>query len=213
MLLHRTTIPSVVRKLLPAGFHCDGPATGNTVYLTFDDGPVEGVTDKVLSILATFQAKATFFCVGENAVRNAALFHEVTSQGHLAANHTFSHLNGWQSSTSDYIDDVDRCNVLIKKRLFRPPYGRITLSQYRRLSKQYNIVLWSVLSGDYHLKMSPHQCASNVIQHVKAGSIIVFHDSRKAADNVLGALPVVLNQLTANGYRFETLESLIKNDS
>lgn len=212
MFFHQTTIPSFIRKLLPAGVCCEGPPTDHTVYLTFDDGPVEGVTDKVLSILASEKAKATFFCVGENVVRQPALFQELKKQGHLAANHTFSHLNGWKSPAKVYLDDIERCNKLTNSRLFRPPYGRITLNQYRQLSKHYNIILWSVLSGDYHHNMTPQQCASNVIQHVREGSIIVFHDSQKARNNVLEALPIVLNNLTAKGYRFETLESLIINN-
>lgn len=99
------------------------------IYLTFDDGPVPGVTDWVLSVLQREKVKATFFCLGKNIEKEPQLFSELKSDGHNCANHSYSHFNGWDTTTSQYISDIEKGAAFFSGNLFRPPYGKITPRQ------------------------------------------------------------------------------------
>lgn len=181
------------------------PTEEREVYLTFDDGPQEGITDKVLDMLSGYDAKATFFCVGEQVDRNKLLYQRLLSEGHAVGNHTWQHLSGRGVDDSTYLQDVDACRNVVDSKLFRPPYGKIRKSQVKQLKKDYHIIMWDILSGDFDEKCSPDQCAKNVLENVSPGSIVVFHDSQKAAERVLFALPQVLKELAGSGYRFVPL--------
>ena len=181
------------------------PAKEKVIYLTFDDGPIPEITPWVLEQLSRFRAKATFFCVGDNICKNTDIFDELLRQGHSVGNHTFNHLNGWQSKTHDYLDNVAECAAVTKSSLFRPPYGRLRLTQALSLHREYNIVMWDVLSGDFDPMLSPEDCLANVVENARRGSIIVFHDSLKAAKNLFYTLPRVLEHFANMGYRFEAL--------
>jgi peptidoglycan/xylan/chitin deacetylase (PgdA/CDA1 family) len=181
-------------------------AVDKTVYLTFDDGPTPGVTDWVLEQLEKYAARATFFCLGCNVKQHTEIFGKVLAAGHAVGNHSFSHKKGFRTSVSSYVADVDRAAELIGSKLFRPPYGRIRPAQVRRLRERYKIIMWSVLSVDYDRKVSGPQVVRNVLENVRPGSVIVFHDSVKASKNLYHALPVVLEHLAAEGYRMEVLQ-------
>ena len=175
------------------------------VYLTFDDGPVSGVTDVILDILESFNAKATFFCLGKQIEQNKALFERIKSEGHVLGNHSYNHPNGWKTNNQEYFDNVEKGNQLIRSKLFRPPYGRITLPQVKRLKESYKIIMWDVLSYDYDNSVTIEQCYKNVIENVEEGSIVVFHDSEKGRENVLNVLPKVLEYYSKKGYGFKSL--------
>ncbi len=177
-----------------------------TVYLTFDDGPMEGVTDWVLDLLASYNARATFFCLGRNAERYPLLLERIRREGHTVGNHTYSHLRGFRISTDEYYQDVIMANDILRSDLFRPPYARFTPKQYHALKPHFKVVLWSVLSMDYSRWVSPVRCAEMVLANVRGGDIVVFHDSYKALGNLRYALPLCLEYLTALGYRFLPLE-------
>lgn len=187
--------------MMPRDLIWDFSGQEKVLYLTFDDGPVAGVTDKTLSILDRFNAKATFFCVGENVRKHPEISKRIIREGHAVGNHTFHHLNGWETPTDAYMSDVKRCNELLDSKLFRPPYGRITRKQARILSKDYKIIMWSVLSGDFDPKVNPEQCKRNVLRSAKAGSIIVMHDGEKSGRTMLDALPQILEHFTQKGFR------------
>jgi peptidoglycan-N-acetylglucosamine deacetylase len=122
------------------------------IYLTFDDGPVPGPTEFVLDTLKGFNAKATFFCIGENVRRHPEIFKKILEGGHRVGNHTFNHLKGWSTHASAYLENVALCeNELriskdIPSLLFRPPFGRITREQIKSLS-DYQIIM--LLCGMY----------------------------------------------------------------
>lgn len=210
MKAHNLIVPHSAGKILPKGIHCSGPSEDKSIYLTFDDGPVEAVTLKILDLLEARQAKATFFCVGENITRNPFLYNEILNRGHLTGNHTHNHLNGWKTQTKTYLSNIEECEKLVGHGIFRPPYGRIGWNQWREVRKKFNVVFWSILSGDFDRRMSPRDCAGHVIRHVKPGSIVVFHDSLKASANVLESLPAVLDFLSEKNYKCNTLHSLLK---
>ena len=176
-----------------------------TLYLTFDDGPTSEITEWVLDILKKYKAKATFFLVGENVLRNPTIVQKIIADNHKVGNHTFNHLNGWKTKTSTYLQNVELCKNVLKTELFRPPYGRIKNTQLKQLKEDYEIIMWDILSGDFDAKISPEKCAENVIRNAEKGSIIVFHDSEKAAKNLKVALPKVLNHFSELGFKFKAL--------
>lgn len=179
------------------------------IYLTFDDGPTPEITDWVLEVLLKYNAQVTFFCVGKNIENNPLLFDKIVSQNHSIGNHTFNHLNGFKSNYKVYLNDIDLTeNILEKKgittKLFRPPYGRLTYLQSRKLRKKsYKIIMWDVLSGDFDKGIDEETCLQNVIKNIDNGSIVVFHDSIKASEKLKFALPQILNYYTFKGYTFK----------
>jgi len=175
------------------------------LYLTFDDGPHIEVTPLILDILKDFEAKATFFCVGENILKNPKIYQRILDEGHQVGNHTFSHNNGWSNSNVDYFKSYLKCQELTKTDLFRPPYGRISPKQYQLIKKRTKIIMWTVLSGDFDSSNSTEKCIENVQSGIKNGSIIVFHDSAKAKDRVLSSLSALLYDLSEQGYIFKAL--------
>jgi peptidoglycan-N-acetylglucosamine deacetylase len=179
------------------------------IYLTFDDGPHPEVTTFVLAHLKKFNAKATFFCIGNNVLKHPNIYESILKEGHRVGNHTYDHLNGWKTKDEVYIENINDASNIIESNLFRPPYGRITKSQIKALKKSNHlpneIIMWDVLSGDFDVKINGATCARNVIEKSVPGSIIVFHDSQKAWDRVSVALPMVLDYFSSLGYRFEVI--------
>lgn len=198
--------PPAIKQLTQKWLTWDMPADGQKIYLTFDDGPVPEVTPEVLRILAQYDAKATFFCVGENVKKNPQIMAGITAAGHAIGNHTFNHLRAWRTPAGDYLRNVDDCRDVIASRLFRPPYGQLTPWLIHELSPYFKIILWSVLTGDFDQNLSPRKCADRAIMYTKPGSIVVFHDSLKASGNMLYALPVFLEHFTARGAQFVALQ-------
>ena len=179
----------------------------NAVYLTFDDGPTPDVTPWVLDKLRKHNAKATFFALGRNVDHNPDIFQQILDEGHSVGNHTYSHLKGWGSSNKSYFEDIELAQrLMMGSKLFRPPYGRIKPSQVTELMKSYRIIMWSVLSVDYNRRVPGDRCVKNVMENVKPGSIIVFHDSAKARKNLYHALPIVLERLKDKGYAMERID-------
>lgn len=175
------------------------------IFLTFDDGPIPEVTPQILDILSKFNAKATFFCLGKNVANHNDIFSTIKEKGHTVGNHTYDHLNGWKTSNFQYFQNVEKAHNLIKSDFFRPPYGKISPMQIFRLSLKYKIVMWDVLSGDFDSNLSKEKCVEYVLKNVKSGSIIVFHDSLKAKERVLYALPIILEELQKKGFQFAEL--------
>ena len=179
------------------------------LYLTFDDGPIPEVTPWVLEQLANYDAKATFFCVGENVQKYPSVFQQVLDEGHSVGNHTYNHLSGWNTDNIPFFHNIRHCAHLVNSGLFRPPYGRLTPSQTQFLTRHYRIVMWDVLSGDFDKNISKEDVFENVILSAKRGSIVVFHDSLKAKERMQYALPRVLEHFSAKGYRFESLKGVV----
>ena len=175
------------------------------VFLTFDDGPSEEYTHWILEELEKYNAKATFFCIGNNVEKHPKEFKSIIDKGHAVGNHTYNHINGWNKSLLSYMRDVRKCEAIFKSTLFRPPYGRMSNKQSAALTKEYKVIMWDVLSGDFDTSLSGEECAEAVIDNITNGSIIVFHDSIKAAERLKIALPIVLETLTAQSYTFKPI--------
>ena len=205
-------------KKIFSNYVWDVPNTESKIYLTFDDGPTPEITEWVLEELKKHNAKATFFCIGKNIEKHPEIFEKVINDEHSIGNHTFNHLNGWKTSTEEYIENSIKWSIsrwqtadgrlqTADCKLFRPPYGKIKKSQSKKLRQLgYKIIMWDVLSADYDTTITPEKCLQNVLQNVSSGSIIVFHDSVKAFPNLEYTLPKALKYWAAKGFVFEKLD-------
>ncbi len=180
------------------------PRGSKTIYLTFDDGPHPEVTPFVLEQLRKHGAKATFFCIGKNVEAYPDVYQRIISEGHSVGNHTQNHLNGWSNGDDVYLENIRQAATHISSSLFRPPYGRIRLSQLRKMSG-YKVIMWSVLSGDFDISIDGARCLTNVLRYTSDGSVVVFHDSEKAAVRMRYALPEVLETFSGKGFRFDAI--------
>lgn len=203
--------PQFIQNLFP-NFTWRIPSQEKNLYLTFDDGPIPEVTPWVLEQLAAYDAKGTFFCVGDNIRKNPATFQAVIDAGHAVGSHTLNHLDGWTNDNIPYFHNVRHSANMVDSVLFRPPYGRLKPKQAQFLMRHYRIVMWDVLSGDFDSNISKEQCLKNVTGNAANGSIVVFHDSLKAIDRLEYALPRVLEHFSSLGYTFNKLneQELIK---
>ena len=179
------------------------------VYLTFDDGPIPGLTPWVLDVLAEYNSKATFFCVGENVKKNRSIFDRIVREGHTIGNHTYNHLNGWNTENEVYLQNVAECDRYMETNLFRPPYGKMKPSQSSLIKSEKTVVMWDVLSGDFDLSITKEKCLTNVIENYSQGSVIVFHDNIKAEEKLKYVLPSFLEHLAENGFVASNLDCLI----
>ncbi len=229
-------MPRFIQRLYPERIWAFSRSQ-NSVFLTFDDGPIPEVTPWVLDELKKHNAKATFFCIGENVQKHPEIFRRIVAEGHSVGNHTFNHLNGWKTKTSEYVKNVLSCEETISyilnnspfeepvpnllregrgevsnsefsnrqsaienRKLFRPPYGKITSKQTKILQKKgFKIIMWDVLSYDFDATISEEECLQNVLKNIKQGSVVVFHDSLKAEKNLRYVLPKVLEKIGEYG--------------
>ncbi len=195
-----------IKRIFP-NYVWDIPNHENKVYLTFDDGPTPEITEWTLEQLKKHNAKATFFCIGNNIEKHPEIFQKIIEEQHTIGNHTFNHLKGWETNNKNYVENVALCQTQFTihnsqfNHLFRPPYGKIKPSQSKILRKLgYKIVMWDVLSSDFDQTITPEKCLNNVLKNVESGSIIVFHDSIKAEQNLRYVLPKTLAFLKENGF-------------
>lgn len=208
MYLSKT--PRFIQNMFPF-FVWNMPMDEKEIFLTFDDGPHPQITPWVLDVLKTYNAKATFFCIGKNVEENKEILDRIVAEGHSLGNHTYSHKSGWHSDNIAYFHNIRRCARLVKSSLFRPPYGRIKPNQASFLRRHYQIIMWDVLSGDFDPNVSSEKCLDNVVQNVENGSIVVFHDSEKAYTSLEYALPRCLETLSKQGYTFNKITEAALN--
>ncbi len=158
-----------------------------------------------MDLLKSYNAKATFFCIGRNIDYHPEIFERIKKEGHSIGNHSYNHLNGWKTDNKKYFENIDLCQSLTQTNLFRPPYGRIKRSQINFLKQKYKIIMWDVLSWDFNQGLSAQQCTKYVLKNIKPGSIVVFHDSLKAQERMFPALESTLKKFSEEGWKFEGL--------
>ena len=176
-----------------------------TIYLTFDDGPSKDLTNWILKELDKFNAKATFCCLGKNVKEYNENFNLICEQGHQIGNHTYNHLNGWISSNRTYLEDIKKCQKLTKTKLFRPPFGRISPLQIRKLKKEFKIIMWDVNCWDFDRNRKND--VSKILKSIDKGSIILLHDNIKAEEKLKIILPEILKHFSKKGYSFKYILS------
>nr|WKN38022.1 polysaccharide deacetylase family protein [Tunicatimonas sp. TK19036] len=207
--------PAVLKHLYPSliwdKHAASSQAENKTIYLTFDDGPIPDLTSWVLKTLKSYQARGTFFCVGDNIRQHPDLYHQIVAEGHRTGNHTFHHLNGWKTENYTYLKNILQCEQLLcpsqntVTKLFRPPYGKIKQKQIQQVAPRYDIIMWDILSGDFDPDFNHEACLDKCIQHTQTGTIIIFHDNYKAQKNLTYVLPRYLEHFSEQGYTFATL--------
>lgn len=191
----------------------DVQVTKKVIYLTFDDGPIPRLTNYILDVLKDFDAKGTFFCVGENISKHPQLCEKIVKQNHLLGNHTFNHLKGWSTNNNEYLLNIEKCQKKISefqeasnKPLFRPPHGQITKNQIKKLKDNYDIVMWDILSYDFKTSHSAEKSLHKIMQKTTAGSIVIFHDNYKAEEKLKYMLPRYLKYFSDQGFICKKLE-------
>ncbi len=220
--LFKKLFPNYVWEFLSTNKH------EKVIYLTFDDGPIPKITPWVLSILKQYNAKATFFCIGNNIEKHPEIFNKILAEGHSIGNHTHTHVQGWCTKTEVYLEDFKKAERIINAQianseiqnseiinqkslivnLFRPPFGQLKNKQGKALIKRgYKIIMWDVVTFDWEDYMTPKKCLNKVLKNATNRSIIVFHDSVKASRNMQYALPKVLEHYTQKGFRFAPITS------
>jgi len=231
-MLYFAKTPHIVKRLFP-NLTWDIPTVKKVIYLTFDDGPTPEITPWVLSELKKYNAKATFFCIGKNVIAYPDIFKATIESGNTIGNHTHNHVNGWKKSTKIYLENINKAQQVIdteidnceqvflksktfkqkspSKHLFRPPYGKIKNNITKTLlEKEYKVIMWDVLSGDFDQSITKEKCLKNVINNTIEGSIVVFHDSVKASGNLKFVLPQVLDHFSKKGFTFEGIPQTYK---
>lgn len=169
------------------------PNNDHSIFLTFDDGPHPKITPWLLELLQQKKAKATFFCLGEQAEKYPQLIQQIVAEGHTLGNHGYKHLDGWKINYQNYIDNAEKGKAVLEAivqqniKWFRPPYGKF------RNSNIGNVVLWSLMPRDFDQSISKEKCLKN-IQQAKSGDIIVLHDNEKSFSHLKYILPLFLEQ-------------------
>lgn len=202
--MYKHRIPAILPLIFPS-LLWKVKTKENVIYITFDDGPHPDITPKVLEILNQYNAKATFFCVGENVEKYPETFQLILDANHAVGNHTYNHIKGWKTNTVNYAENINKASKFIGSSLFRPPYGRITMEQIKSVSKDYKIIMWSVLTRDYEKNLNINKAIRKLCNQTSQGDIVVFHDSRKAEMNMFILLKQMLEFFSKQGYRFEKL--------
>lgn len=207
----RHTPAAEPHETVPKLFTSGGTAP-KWVALTFDDGPNPELTPKVLRILKSYNAKATFFMIGARVETDADTAKLVVKAGHEVGNHTQMHMNLTHLDEKQLEEEIGTANETIKNalavtpRFMRPPGGNYN-AQVVNMANQMNltVALWSVNTSDFS-KDEPKQIAASVLKKVEAGSVILMHDS---VDSTIQALPNILAGLKKKGFRCVTLSELM----
>lgn len=181
-------------------------------YLTFDDGPTPSMTRGLLDRLAAYDARATFFLIGDHAKRHPELVRALVAAGHTIGNHTFTHPYPWQTPAAELQAQLDRTTRLLQDlagrriRYVRPPYGQINGAiRTWCAERDHRAVMWDVMPGDFLPRVDRAYVERHVLRHVRPGSVIVLHDNPIVADATPDALETILQALSADGWRFEAL--------
>ena len=194
----------LVRSLFP-NIIWKNRSSSKKIWLTFDDGPDPISTNWILELLKKLEIKATFFLIGEMIVKFPELENKIRASKHIIGNHSFSHKNGWITNYTKYIEDVNKCQKLMKgNSIFRPPYGKLTPRQQKTISRDFKIVLWDILSLDFKKNITKEEIKKNVLSNVEPGSIIVFHNNQKSISNLKLVLEEILTELKNKGFSFST---------
>lgn len=177
--------------------------TEKVLYLTFDDGPDPVSTPQLLDVLNTHDIKALYFCNGMEAEKHPDLVDCIRREGHMIGNHGYSHYNGWLTDSGKYINDITRASNSTSSHIFRPPFGRLKLKQYRILKKQFQIVFWDIMAYDFDTSFAKEKSLRILKDKIRPGSIIVLHDTVSSSANLI--LDEFLTFATDSGYRFEMI--------
>jgi len=154
--------------------------------ISFDDGPYPNSTPRLLSLLKNKKVKASFFCLGSQAEKHPELISAILNDGHLIGHHGYDHISGWQSTKESYLTNAFRSEDFLVSSIYRPPYGKITPSQERKLRQEYGwtTVFWSHMPGDFDRKVDKETLLSRIQKIPQVHPIIVLHDRPETIDKL-----------------------------
>ena len=179
--------------------------TEKILYLTFDDGPDDGITQFILDILSKYNAHGTFFCCGNKIKRNPELFYLILREGHSIGNHTMTHAIGRQTQLMKYIREVNDFRRTRNTILFRPPQQSISILELLMVRKNNRIILWDVDSLDWDVTLGMNYDIEELANNTKPGSIVLFHFANEFKHRTMEILPRYMEQLSNLGYSFQAL--------
>ena len=189
--------------------------SNNKILLTFDDGPTESVTIKILSLLKNNNIKAVFFCVGDNIKNHPELTEKILGEGHTIANHTMYHKLITKMNREEAVDEIKSFNDLMKEKFnygvkyFRPPHGRFNLKTNRILSElNLKCIMWNLLTYDF--KNDIKRVQYSIDKYLSANSVIVYHDNVKNYDIIEGSLNYTIEQAAKKGFKFGEPKDCLK---
>jgi peptidoglycan/xylan/chitin deacetylase (PgdA/CDA1 family) len=193
---------------------CSVKTTDKVIAISFDDGPALAYTPQILKLLNEQQVKAAFFCIGNRIADNEALLLQVYNEGHMIGNHSYSH-HFWFDlfSSKKMSEDLKQMEIVMQKvtglkpRLFRPPYG-VTNPNLKKAIEENNYIPvgWNVRSMDTVIT-DETKLLNKVLNAIKPGAIVLFHDTSKTT---LGILPAFIKHVNNKGYRIVRLDELLK---
>ena len=178
--------------------------TDKILFLTFDDGPDPDSTPRLLDILKKYDIKALFFRNGAAAEKYKYLMDRIRNEGHLTGNHGYNHYNGWRTGYMKYIDDVTRASSSTSDKVFRPPYGRLSHKQYKKLLESYKLIFWDLMAYDFDSTFGKDRSLRILKEKVRPGSIIVLHDEASSCANAILEEFIIFSN--REGYRFELID-------
>lgn len=188
------------------------PHGRNEAYLTFDDGPTQTLTGRLLDLLDQHEVKATFFLIGSHAKRDAGLVRALDAAGHTVGNHTFSHPDAWRTPAARLVSELERTTGLLEDliqkpiRWMRPPYGRFTqaMREWCQLRRQ-RMTMWDVMPADYLPGTTSDQLTQRIGRGLRSGSIVVLHDNPKTQHITPKALQELIPRYKEAGWQFSAL--------
>ena len=205
--------------LFAPGWVSRGPATRRCIALTFDDGPDPVWTEQILSVLEREHTRASFFLVGERAVRAPEIVHHIAAAGHEIGSHGWSHRSLWLCGPRRTDDEIGRAQrylsdaVGVPIRHFRPPWGMVNAAMFGALRRHgQRCVLWSIQPEGLRAT-PPVRQVEHVLDHAHPGAIVDLHDAEgvpDAPERLRIALPPMITGLRRLGYELVTVGELLE---
>ncbi|HRG07788.1 MAG TPA: polysaccharide deacetylase family protein, partial [Cyclobacteriaceae bacterium] len=193
-----------------------GDRASNKIALTFDDGPLPNQTERILNVLAQYQIKASFFCIGQRVAQHPHVLKQVHEQGHLIGNHTFHHspVMGF-SSLKHVVSELEKTNTQIEQVIgkqplfFRPPYGVTNPTIAEAIGQgKYQLIGWSIRSFDTIIR-DQYKLYKRITRSLKGGDIVLLHDYSEITIQVL---PRLIQYAHQNGLVFVRLDELLNEE-
>jgi len=189
--------------------------SNNKILLTFDDGPTESATLKILSVLRANKIKSVFFCIGNNIKKHPELAEKILEDGHIIANHTMNHKLFTSIKRAEAVEEISTFNDLMKEKFgykikyFRPPHGRFNLKTNSILNElNMKCIMWNLLTYDYENKIE--KVKYGVDKYLKENSIVVFHDNIKCSEIIEESLNYTIEIAANNNFKFGEPEDCLK---
>ncbi|MDQ0418618.1 peptidoglycan/xylan/chitin deacetylase (PgdA/CDA1 family) [Croceifilum oryzae] len=214
-------IPSIVSRRLGVGVFREG-CTSDGIAFTFDDGPDPIYTPKLLDLLKKHNIKATFFVLGSKAERFPHLIRRMHHEGHLIGVHNYVHRCNWFLTPRTVRQNLKHTVSIIEKTtgerpvFYRPPWGLLNIFDFFLVRKNYKIVLWSLMVGDWRSKGGSKRIEIKILDKLSPGALIVLHDSGETwgADedaplHMIKALESVFQEIHHRGWKCVRVDKMI----